>query len=273
VLPLYGCSTVRWPGLPDATSVALPVAATGLGIWALAARMESSADSMALGTLGLEILIASVAVLGAGFSDTPWVRRLDLGPSRLSGTQLSLLVLGMLGTSVALDGVLDWTDWGRQSQLAELDRQLHGLRGPSLALAFLGFAIAPGIAEELLCRGLIQRGLTHRLGTPAAIVTAAMAFGVLHAEAIHGIFAAGLGLYLGTAAWLAGSVRAAIVCHLVNNLAGVALSALAPELPLSPAAAIAAGLTVSGGCLAAVWHGSGRRTGKNLQPPPGMDDP
>jgi hypothetical protein len=96
---------------------------------------------------------------------------------------------------------------------------------------------------------------------------------VLHAEAIHGIFAAGLGLYLGSAAWLAGSVRAAIVCHLVNNLAGVALSALAPELPLSPAAAVVAGLTVSGGCLATVWHGLGRPRETSLQPPPGTDDP
>ncbi len=254
-------------------SVALPVAAVGLGIWALAARMESPANSMALGTLGLEILIASVAVLGAGFSDSSWVRRLDLGPSRISGPQLGLLVLGMLGASVALDGVLDWTDLARHSQLAELDRQLQGLRGPSLALAFLGFAVAPGFAEELLCRGLIQQGLTRRLGAPVAIVSAAVAFGVLHAEAIHGIFAAGLGLYLGVAAWLAGSVRAAIVCHLVNNLAGVALGALAPELPLSPAVAVVAGLIVSGGCLARVWSTAGRLTGKSLQPPPGTDDP
>jgi membrane protease YdiL (CAAX protease family) len=133
------------------------------------------------------------------------------------------------------------------------------------------------VAEELLCRGLVQRGLEGRLGAPAAIAASACVFGALHIEAVHGVFAAALGLYLGTAAYLAGSVRAAIAWN--------------PErMPPAPLAVLV-GLSLAVGCLWVVWRRAGRpraATGRDqgpegggergtrpsgLQPGAGMDDP
>jgi len=74
---------------------------------------------------------------------------------------------------------------------------LAGIRGRSLALALLSFALVPGVAEELLCRGLLQRGLEVRYGATAAIVLASLFFGAIHLDPIYSCVAAVLGLYLG----------------------------------------------------------------------------
>jgi membrane protease YdiL (CAAX protease family) len=116
-------------------------------------------------------------------------------------------------------------------------------------LALIGLVVAPGIAEELLCRGLLQRGLQRRLGAPAAIGISSLAFGALHLEPIHAVFAAVLGLYLGVAAYWADSTRASIGCHLVNNLASVGLMVMFGHAQPVPAVSVPLALVVCLGCL------------------------
>ncbi len=204
-------------------------------------------------TLTMEVAIGLAAWAGTLFSTVPPVTRLGLGPGRLTALDLGILVLGGLALSFSLDVLLDLADLGEQSALSELNRTLRGLRGGTLLLALVGLGLAPGIAEELLCRGLIQRGLADRVGAPAAIGLAAIAFGLMHLEVVHGALAAVLGVYFGLAAHLAGSVRAAILCHVSNNLAAVALVAVAPEVEIPPAAAMALGMSLAGACLWRVW--------------------
>ena len=100
-----------------------------------------------------------------------------------------------------------------------------GHRKRRLCAARVAFGIAPGVAEELLCRGFIQRGLQRRFGPAVAVVLAAVLFGALHIEPIHSVTAATLGVYLGVVCWLADSVRPAIVCHAINNCVAVASAA------------------------------------------------
>jgi membrane protease YdiL (CAAX protease family) len=267
---------------------AILAAAAGVGACNLAIDGDvDSTDALLLGTLGLQVLMALMAVAGASLSPAPLRIRLGLEPGRLSAPLLGLLVIGTLGLSLALDGLLTLSELRDRSVLAALDEELQGIRGGTLALALLGLGIAPGIAEELLCRGLLQRGLQPRLGARKAIALAAIAFGALHLEAIHGVLAAILGLYFGIATYLAGSVRAAILCHTVNNLVSVAVTAWgaigAPPAPV----AIAGGLPVACGCLWAVWRRAGsppasgrpspaadgpRPPGDGLQLPAGSDD-
>ena len=268
--------------------VAILAAATGVGACNLAVDGDvDPTEVLILGTLGVQVLVALVAVSGALLSSSPVRVRLGLGPGRLSAPLLGLLVIGTLGLSLALDGLLTLSELRERSVLATLDEELQGIRGGTLALALLGLAIAPGIAEELLCRGLLQRGLQPRLGAPKAIALAAIAFGALHLEAIHGVLAAVLGLYFGVATYLAGSVRAAILCHTVNNLASVAATAWgASGAPPAPVA-VAVGLPVACGCLWAVWRRAGGPPalggpppaadgalppGDGLQPPAESDD-
>jgi membrane protease YdiL (CAAX protease family) len=282
--------------LHAAILLALLGAALGLATCGLAARGAANrAEEVILAAIGLQAFIALLALAGATLSRAPLWERLGLGPSRLGGGSSALLVLGILGLSLALDGILELSDLREQSALSEFDAHLRGIRGRTLLLALLGIGLAPGVAEELLCRGLVQRGLERRLGGPAAIAVSACVFGTLHVEAVHGVFAAALGLYLGTAAYLTGSVRTAIACHAANNLVAVGLTAWNPEWMPPALLATLAGLSLAAGCLWVVWHRAGRprvaagsdwappsapgheeeqRTqASGLQPGAGMDDP
>lgn len=212
-------------------------------------------DEIALSTLGLEIFLGLAALALVLPAPVRPARRLGLRPGRLSRTQLALLALGTLGLSHGLDGILAWTGLREVSALAELDAALAGARGRSLGLAVVCLGLAPAIGEELMCRGVVQRGLEARLGAAAAIPLAALFFGALHLEPIQGGVAMLLGLYLGTVAWLAGSIRASIFCHMVNNLVAV-LSAAAGGVHLG-AWTLAAGLALAALVLALVWWRAG----------------
>lgn len=195
--------------------------------------MSNSAEELAISSFVLEFVLAAVAIAGAAFSSRPLGERLGLGRGRLSAVSIGALALGTLGLSMALDGLLELSGWREQSAIAHFEAQVAGARGRALLLLCLGIGIAPGVAEELLCRGLVQRGLVSRLGAPAAIGVAAVVFGLLHAEPLYAALAAVLGVYLGIAAHLAGSVRAPMFCHALNNLVAVFAAAygFGPSVP------------------------------------------
>ena len=73
-----------------------------------------------------------------------------------------------------------------------------------------------------------------RYGPIPAILLASVFFGALHVDPIHSVFAAILGLYLGAIAYLAGSVRASMGCHVVNNTAAVLGAAVTPGIGPMP---------------------------------------
>lgn len=209
----------------------------------------SLAEHLAIDSLGLEIFLAGAAIAGASLSHIPLRRRLGLGRSRLSAQRLALLVVGAVAVSHGLDGVIELLDLREKSSLASFDFTLAGARGGALVLALVGIGIAPAIAEELLCRGLVQRGLAARFPPFVAVPLASAFFGALHVDPVHGIFASLLGLYLGLAAFLAGSTRAAIACHAVNNLLAVAVAAQWPQLELADPISTTGGFVLASACL------------------------
>lgn len=245
----------------------------GLGTCALAPEGSASAISeLAVTSLGLEIFLALAALAGGLLSRRSLTARLGLGPARISGACLALLVLGTLGVSHGLDGLLELSGLRERSALVEFDAVLAGAEGRAFWLALLGIGLAPGIGEELLCRGLVQKGIEPALGPGRAVVVAALVFGILHGDPIHGASAAILGLYLGTVVVLAGSVRAAILCHAVNNLVAVTTAARLPEVHTPGLTSALAGFAVAAGCLWAVQRRRSRRpwgAGGPGQPAPG----
>jgi membrane protease YdiL (CAAX protease family) len=186
---------------------------------------------------------------------------------RLSPREIALLVLGTLAASHALDGWLELTGRTRDTPLDELPRVLEGARGVRLAVALVALGIAPGVAEELLCRGLIQRAVARRLGAATGIAIAAGVFGVLHGDPLHATFAALLGIYLGATAHWAGSTRPAIACHTTNNLVAVGLAAVAGRSGATWVS-VAAGCAVSLGCLWGVSRGRRLRPAADPDPSP-----
>ncbi len=209
----------------------------------------SLAEQLAIHSLGLEIFLAAAALAGASLSRLPLRRRLGLGPSRIPAHQLAALVVGTIAVSHGLDGVIELLDLRAKSSLASFEFTLAGARGAALALALVGIGLAPAVAEELLCRGLVQRGLEARLPPVVAIPLASAFFGALHVDPVHAVFASLLGLYLGLAAYLAGSIRAAIACHAVNNLLAVAIAALWPGLEIADPVSTCAGFLLAAACL------------------------
>lgn len=265
--------------------VALATLLVLLGLAAVVVSMRAFAPGdgvlwLSLASLCLELALGLLALAGGLVSARPLRERLGLHASRLPARDVALLMLGTVGMSHGVDGVLDLTGLRADSGLAELDAALAGARGAALAAALLGIGLAPGIAEELLCRGFVQRGLQPWLGTVQAVVLAALVFGALHLDPVHAAGAAVLGLYLGAAAALADSVRASALCHVANNVVAVATGALLPREALAGPGGAALGFAVAGACLWRVWRRPGRpppglrpAQESGLQPASGSDDP
>jgi membrane protease YdiL (CAAX protease family) len=179
-----------------------------------------------------------------------------------------LLVFGTLGLSFALDSFAMAFESPYSAAADELGSKLSQARGLSLAAALLGFALVPGIAEELLCRGVVQRGLQAHYRPWKAILLASLFFGALHMNLVHSALASVLGLYLGAIAYYAGSVRASILCHTVNNAAAVLGGALQAEFPPVPGLALLAAAAFSLGAL-----GYARQRANALSPAPLIPSP
>ena len=83
-------------------------------------------------------------------------------------------------------------------------------------------SLIAGIGEELLFRGLIQRGLVVLIGGPVGVciglAVGAILFGLAHAlTRTYVAFAAVVGLYLGILLLLTGNVLAPITAHAVYD--------------------------------------------------------
>ncbi|MEE2677277.1 MAG: CPBP family intramembrane glutamic endopeptidase [Myxococcota bacterium] len=251
-------------------AICAAAAATGIALYAAGLGGAPSLRALGLGSLGIELFLGALAVAGASFSGGPVAARLGLGPGHLHGARTVALVVGTLALSFALDGLLEITQWRAESPLPDLEARLAGARGADLVLAIAAIGIAPAIGEELLCRGLVQRGLQPLLGPVAAVSIAALLFGALHGNPVHGLAAGLLGLYLGAVAVIADSTRPAILCHGANNVVAVGVAALWPGLAGPGWVGVVAGLAVAGFCLRFGWPPTPRG---GLQVEPGSDDP
>jgi membrane protease YdiL (CAAX protease family) len=234
---------------------ALALAFASLAVGALLAVRPLASSSGRFGeTLGFEIFLAMLALAFAARSPRGIRERLGLGPSELPRGALALLALGTLALSYSLDGIYRLIETPDGGVLFQFESELAGVRGGTLAFALLSFALLPGFAEELLCRGLVQRGLQTRCGPIPAILLASLFFGALHVDPIHSAFAAILGLYLGAIAYLARSVRASMGCHVANNTAAVLGAAVAPGSGPMPTPSLVIAAAFSLGVLGWIWR-------------------
>jgi membrane protease YdiL (CAAX protease family) len=93
----------------------------------------------------------------------------------------------------------------------------------SEAIPFVMFmALVPGICEELLFRGYIQRRLLQRWSPLVAITVTSALFALVHMQLHHVIAVFPMGLWLGVVAWKTGSVIASMFCHAFINGTAVA---------------------------------------------------
>jgi len=224
----------------------------------LAAFVHSNPARLGFEMMGIGIGLAIVALGVAVALPGPIARRLGLGPSRLPIGAVIALVLGTLGLSLAVDTALSFTRAMEHSVAVGISRGVHAARGWDFAIALLGTAIAPAVGEELLCRGLLQRAFVRALGPAAAIASAALFFGWLHGELVHGAIATCLGAYIGLAAYWSDSTRPAIAAHAANNIVALLGSSGLLSLALPAIPGICVGLALA--ALGLVWAWRARRS-------------
>jgi membrane protease YdiL (CAAX protease family) len=178
-----------------------------------------------------------------------------------------VLMVGFVALSGGLHLGLVSLDLHETGALAEIDALVQEARrqAPSFLLLLLAVGIAPGFGEEMLFRGFLQRGLVSRLGTCWGVLLSAALFGLAHLDPVHSSLAFLLGVYLGVVTQLAGCIRTAILCHVLNNTLGILAPGLIPNvLPAGGAWAIPPLLALAGASLfyAGRRHRRGRWQGR-----------
>jgi len=88
---------------------------------------------------------------------------------------------------------------------------------PNLFLEILCVSLVGPIAEEILCRGLIQKTLLRAMHPAFAIGVSSLLFSLIHGNLYQIVFTLPLGIVLGLLAWRFDSVLPAILLHATFN--------------------------------------------------------
>lgn len=103
-----------------------------------------------------------------------------------------------------------------------LESALIGLLGAQSFAEFLGvaavIAVIPGLAEEFVFRGLVQRSFEKGIGPVRAFVIAGIIFGAFHLSPFSIVPLMAIGVYLGFLAWRADSIWVSVAAHFFNNM-------------------------------------------------------
>lgn len=208
------------------------VAVFGLQLVAVTALLTWRTGAVDLDRDGLSALLVAVpasslaliaiALVAAG---RPRRRRLRLVPSGVSAREILVMVAGILALSQALESLVLLLGVGTGPALEWMTRTMGSTTPLGLALALVVVGLLAPVGEELFFRGYMLTRLRQAWSPGPAILVTAIAFGIIHGEWVHGLLAAGIGVYLGLVTERAGSVVPAMICHAVNNTASVLLSA------------------------------------------------
>jgi membrane protease YdiL (CAAX protease family) len=169
------------------------------------------------------LLVALVVPLSAALPLREALGLETARPAVFVAAGIGTIMLGPLGDF--LMGVLtrllpDFT-LGVVPTLHELAQRLPGI------WLWPTFALLPGLAEELLFRGVLQRSLR---APTASVVVSGCAFALFHADPVHVVGVLPLGLFLAWAAARSGTL-VTIFAHVLNNtLALVAIQSEALDV-------------------------------------------
>jgi membrane protease YdiL (CAAX protease family) len=217
--------------LVQCAQIGLVLAVAGARSGGDLSRLQEEAVRFAVSANGVMLLAATSAstfaciAIAAAWRPPGVVASLRLGPSRADGSAVAAAVLGMVGLSLALGTTTELlhprSEGGTMAQIAHA---LSSLPPARLPLAVVAVAVAPGIAEEMFFRGLLQTRLVACWGTWRAIAACAIGFGLVHLDPVQGAVAAVSGLFLGWVAERLEGVRPTIAAHVANNALFVALA-------------------------------------------------
>jgi membrane protease YdiL (CAAX protease family) len=198
---------------------------------------------MAAGLVGAALVeLVCLGIPSAAYA----AARGGLGPVLSPGRPRPRHLLGAALIGATLWYVLVWAVMPLQERLAptppELERELNSLLigDRPLWIPILLVGLVPAACEELLCRGVLLRGLAAR-GRVLAIVGSAAAFALLHLTPYRFVPTFVLGLSLGFVALASRSLLPAILIHFIHNSMVLVSSREWPALMESPSLGLGIG--------------------------------
>lgn len=184
-----------------------------------------------------QLAMEGTAVAAAFLSPQPLRQRLCLVSPSLGAGRTLVLVLGAIVPT--LIGLALAYALAEVIEPDESVKRLYEQMTAEWAIPFIAFiALGPGICEEVLFRGYMQRRLLARWGPVASITIVSLLFAVVHAMPHAIVFALPIGVWLGLLAWRTGSTWPGILCHAsINGVwnirnVGIALGYLSEESPI-----------------------------------------
>ena len=163
-----------------------------------------------------QAVLAAAAIVPAWLSPVPLRQRLGMVPMTPAAWWYPVIAVGAwlpaivgLGLALALATVLPADETPKNLY----DQMTWAVAGPFIAF----IALAPGIFEELLFRGYMQRRLLERWPAWVAIGVTSLLFALLHVMPHAVVFAFPIGVWLGIVAWRTGSVWPGAICHAFIN--------------------------------------------------------
>jgi uncharacterized protein len=185
---------------------------------------------LALLVLPGQLTFCIVVMAAATLSPEPFVDRLGLRRGRFPVWTWPAFLLGTPLVGMAMSFLMSQVIEEGSEQLKMLEN-LFSAHAASLPLLLLLISVLPGLVEELLFRGFLQRRLLARLPVVAAIGITTVFFAAAHMDPMHAIGVAPLGIWLGVVAWRADSIWPAVLGHIGNNGFAIAMSVLAGPAP------------------------------------------
>jgi len=238
------------------TALVIAAAATG-NLQAMQDRSQQQSWLAAFGStpIGLFVLVipgqfvfAASAMGAALLSRERWVDRLGLGMGRLPMWSWLLLLIGTPVIGMFSAQLLSQLADRPSDQMQLLEQMFQFDSIGSLLVLLMLVSLLPGIVEEILFRGYMQRRLLVRLPAVASILICSLFFSAAHMDPLHALGVFPLGLWLGVIAWRADSIWPAIFAHIGNNAYAIVLTQVMgsdPDLEdVSPAVGIILGLTL-----------------------------
>jgi uncharacterized protein len=140
---------------------------------------------------------------------------------RLSGYQITLglfMGIGCVFLSQLILLISESTGILNFENLENYEQLISSIIGQSPTwLTLLTIGIVAPIAEELLFRGLIFHMFNRHMNVKIALIIQGLLFGAFHMNLVQGVYASVLGIVLGMAYLLTGSLWIPILMHIVNN--------------------------------------------------------
>ncbi len=173
------------------------------------------------------VFIPALAYASVKSTTAPYSQRglSNIDKSHFGGKQIAILALVTSLATIAGSFIIEPSMLLLPEMPEFLENMLKNLtQGMPLWASLLTVSIFAPFFEEILCRGLILRGLAQRMSPTNAIIISSIFFALIHGNPWQAIPAFGLGMLFGFVYYKTGSLKLAMLMHCVNNTFSVILS-------------------------------------------------